>query len=231
MIKKLFRFIFIIVILIIAFFVYSGWKKHESATSVSISEKVELIRAGEDYTKIEDVSETFLQAICSVEDRRFYNHKGVDVFSMARALVRNVKDKKVSEGASTITQQLAKNIYYMGEDTLSRKIAEMFTAIEIEKNYTKEEILELYINVIYYGSGHYNIYDASKGYFDKTPDKLNAYEATLLAGVVNAPSVYSPDANIELAHKRQEKVLETMVKNKHITKDEKAEILHQQKSY
>ncbi len=230
MIKKLFTFILIIVILIIAFFVYSGWKKYESATTVPITEKVESIRAGEDFTKIENVSSTFLEAICSVEDRRFYKHKGVDVFSMARAFIKNVKDKKISEGGSTITQQLAKNIYFIGEDTITRKIAEMFTAIEIEKNYTKEEILELYINVIYYGSGHYNIYDASKGYFNKTPDKLSDYEATLLAGVVNAPSVYSPDNNINLAHKRQEKVLDTMVTNKYITKDEKEKILKQQKS-
>ncbi len=229
MIKKLSTVLVIILIVIASFTIYKGWTKYESAIKQTpLEDMVKSIQEKENYTKLDDVSKTFTKAISCVEDRRFYYHKGVDVIGIMRATITNVRRKSISEGGSTITQQLAKNMYFIGEDSLVRKIAEMFMAIEIEKNYNKEEILELYINVIYYGSGYYNIYDASMGYFNKSPDKLSDYEATLLAGVPNAPSKYSPKVNVTLAHKRQEKVLDVMVQNKYITKEEKAVILENQ---
>ncbi len=230
MIKKVVSLILIILIAVASFFVYKGWEKYDSALSkIPLEEKVESVRESEDFTSIDDVSETFLQAITSVEDRRFYHHKGVDAIGLTRAIVNDIKNRKLAEGGSTITQQLAKNLYFMGEESIERKIAEMFTAIEIEKNYTKDEILELYINVIYYGSGYYNIYDASVGYFGKEPTDLTDFEATLLAGVPNAPSKYSPKVNPDLSYKRQEKVLDAMVENGHITKEESKELISQQK--
>ena len=113
----------------------------------------------------------------------------------------------------------------MNDDTLTRKIAEIFTAAELEKTFSKKEILALYFNVIYYGSGYYNIGDASQGYFGKKPYDLTDYEATLLAGLPNAPSAYSPDKNPDLAKKRQKKVVDAMVRMKYLTREEANVIL------
>lgn len=230
MLKKIVSLILIIIIGVASFYIYQGWSKYDSALSeIPLEKMVSSVKESESYTPLDEVSETFLQAITCVEDRRFYHHKGVDAIGLARAIVTDIKNRKLAEGGSTITQQLAKNLYFMGQESFERKIAEMFTAIEIEKKYTKEEILELYINVIYYGSGYYNIYDASVGYFDKLPFELTDFEATLLAGVPNAPSKYSPKVNKELSYKRQEKVLDAMVKSGHISKDESKKLILQQK--
>ena len=230
MIKKVVSLILILLIAVASFFIYKGWSKYDYALKeVSLEEMVASVRESENFTPIDNVSETFLQAIASVEDRRFYHHKGIDSIGLARAIVTDIKNRKLAEGGSTITQQLAKNLYFMGEESIERKIAEMFTAIKIEKNYSKKEILELYVNVIYYGSGYYNIYDASMGYFGKEPSQLTDFEATLLAGVPNAPSKYSPKVNKELSYKRQEKVLDAMVKSGYITKEESKNLILQQK--
>lgn len=114
------------------------------------------------------------------------------------------------EGGSTITQQLAKNMYFSQDKDLVRKAAEVFVALDLERNYSKEEIFELYVNAIYFGDGYYDVASASEGYFGKTPEEMSDYECTLLAGIPNAPSVYSPTKNPALAAKRQLKVVERM---------------------
>ena len=116
------------------------------------------------------------------------------------------------EGGSTITQQLAKNMYFTQEKKITRKIAEVFMSYEIEKNYSKDEILELYVNTIYYGNNYYNIKSASLGYFDKLPKDLNSSECTMLAGIPNAPSLYNPKASPKLAKQRQKQVIQKMIK-------------------
>ncbi len=131
------------------------------------------------------------------------------------------------EGGSTISQQLAKNLYFPQDDTLQRKIAEIFMAMKIEREYNKEDVLELYVNGIYYGSGYYCIYDASKGYFGKIPKDMTDYECTLLVDIPNAPSVYSIDVNPDLAHQRQEKIVDCMVELEYITDDEGNNILEE----
>ena len=131
------------------------------------------------------------------------------------------------EGGSTITQQVAKNIYFTQEKKLVRKIAEIFMAFDLENELTKDEIFELYVNTSYFGDGYYNIKEASNGYFDKEPIEINDYEATLLAGIPNAPSVYAPTKNPDLARQRQEQVLDKMVKYEFITESEKQEILNE----
>ena len=115
--------------------------------------------------------------------------------------------------------------------TFYRKVAELFVVRKLEKNYSKDEILELYINNIYYGNGYYNIYDASMGYFNKKPSDLTLYEATLLAGVPNAPSLYAPTANEKLAKERQVQVLDAMVKNNYLSQDEANSVKAMQVSY
>ncbi len=229
LIKKTLTFILIIIILVLAVVIAGGWGKYKQAVSLMPLETAATnIKTQESFTPIDEISKTFVNAIVAVEDRRFYKHKGIDFIGIIRAMKKNFEKKTFSEGGSSITQQLAKNIYFMGDDSLSRKIAETFVANDIEKTFTKNEILELYFNVIYYGSGNYNIADASKDYFGKKPDELTDYEATILAGLPNAPSAYSLNSNPTLAKKRQKTVVEAMVSEKYITREEADKIISMQ---
>lgn len=176
-----------------------------------IKEKFSKIQQEENFTKIDEVPEIFINAVIAVEDKRFYKHDGVDILSIGRAIFTNIRTLDLTEGGSTITQQIAKNLYFTQEKHFSRKVAEIFVAKDIEKIYNKNDILEIYINTNFYGYGYYGIYDASMGYYDKKPIDLSDYEATLLAGVPNAPSVYSPKVNLNLAEERQSIVLKKMV--------------------
>lgn len=137
-------------------------------------------------------------------------HFGIDPLGIARAIIVNIRGGELKEGGSTITQQLIKNIYFPENRDIIKKVAEAILAVKLENNYSKDDILELYVNNIYFGDGYYCVYDASMGYFDKTPDKMNAYESTLLAGIPNAPSVYSPTKNPDLAEQRRQTVLKKM---------------------
>ncbi len=143
-------------------------------------------------------------------------HKGYDILSIGRAVLSNIKSGELSQGGSTITQQLARNMYFSQDKKISRKLAEVFVARDIEKMYDKDEIFELYVNSIYFGSGYYSVYDACIGYFGKKPAQMNSYEATMLAGIPNAPSVYSPDVNPELAEQRRQQVVSCMVEEGYI---------------
>ena len=153
----------------------------------------------------------YFDALVAVEDRRFFSHNGFDVIGTTRAIYRDIKHRQLLEGGSTLSQQLAKNLYFPKDNTPIRKIAEIFMALEIERTYSKNEILEFYVNAVYYGSGYYCIYDASQGYFGKPPSEMNSYECTLLSGIPNAPSVYSLNVNPDLARLRQEKVVNCLV--------------------
>ena len=134
--------------------------------------------------------------------------------------MHNALADEVREGGSTITQQLAKNLYFDNSPSFTRKLAELFVARAIEKEYSKDQILAAYINCIYYGDGYYNIYDASMGYFGVMPADLSDDQATLLAGVPNAPSLYAPTVNLTLARERQQQVLRAMIDNDMLTREE-----------
>ena len=166
----------------------------------------------ENYVKLSDIPKDLQQAIIAVEDNRFYEHPGFDIQGIMRATLVNLQYGQIEEGASTITQQLVKNLFLGNEQTFGRKAEELLLALDIEANYSKEEILELYLNTIYYGSNYYGIYDASEGYFGKQPRELQLPECAMLAGVPNAPSLYSPYADFLLAKKRQIVVLDAMVR-------------------
>ena len=157
--------------------------------------------------------------------RVFYDHGGVDPIAIGRAVWVNLRTGSLAEGGSTLTQQLAKNLYFTQEKKFSRKVAEVFVAWELERRYDKGEILELYINTIYYGEGYYGIYQASQGYFGKAPADMTDYECTLLAGVPNAPSVYAPTVNPDLAAQRQRQVVDSLVDAGYITAGRAEEIL------
>lgn len=182
------------------------------------------------YTPIAEIPESLQQAAIAVEDSRFYSHKGFDIEGIGRAALVNLQYGEVVEGASTITQQLVKNIFLSQEQTYGRKAEELILAMDLELRYTKEEILEMYLNSIYFGSGFYGIKDAAKGYFGKPVSQLALPEAAMLAGIPNAPSVYSPHVDYNLAKKRQCIVLDAMVRcgyvRENIAEDAKIKTLY-----
>lgn len=224
MIKLLKRIISIILIIAIgfcAYTVYEGYNIYKEVTDQTpIEEKVKEIKSQRYYTRYEDLSKTYIDAVIAVEDSRFRSHPGFDIISTGRAIMHNLEQGELKQGGSTITQQLARNMYFEQDKQLSRKVAEVLVALELEKQYEKNDIFELYTNVIYYGSGYYNIYDASRGYFGKTPWNLSDYEATMLAGIPNAPSVYSLHVNPQLAEQRRQQVIACMVAEGYIEEGE-----------
>ena len=163
-----------------------------------------------DYVPIGRISPNLRNAIVAIEDRRFYEHWGFDMTGMARAALVNIQHGRIEEGASTITQQLVKNLFLANEQTFTRKAQELLLALDIESTYTKDEILEMYLNVVYYGAGFYGVNAASEGYYGKSPAALDLPEASMLAGIPNAPSELSPFTNFIAAKKRQAIVLDTM---------------------
>lgn len=210
-IKRFFTFCFVIILFVAGFEVKLGYDKYsEALLKKSLDSAILDITSKKNFTPYDEIPEIYFKAVVATEDKRFYFHNGFDCIGTFRAIIRDVKEKELLEGGSTITQQLAKNMYFQGDRTLTRKIAEIFMAVQIEKKLEKKEILELYVNGIYYGSGYYCIYDASMGYFKKKPKNMTDDECTLLAGIPNAPSIYSPKNNPKLAKKRQEKVIECM---------------------
>lgn len=192
----------------------------EVISKESIEKKVEKIKEYDNYISISDVPETYKNATIAIEDHRFYSHGAIDVFTTARSFIENIRNKELSNGGSTITQQVARNMYFTQEKSFIRKVAELFVAVDLEKNYSKDEILEMYLNIIYFGDGYTGLKQASYGYYRKSPSKLSLDEQTMLAGIPNAPSIYSPNVNPELAKKRQQKVLDAMVKYGYISKAE-----------
>lgn len=197
----------------------------DALKEMSLEEKVASIKEKDNYTKIEEMPKIYKNAVVSVEDHRFYKHFGIDVIAIGRAAVNDIKEMRFAEGGSTITQQLSKNIYFTQEKKITRKIAEVFMALKIESSYEKDEILELYLNTSYFGDGYGTVKEASKGYFDKEPNEMTDFEAILLAGIPNAPSVYAPTKNLELAKQRQKQVMNKMVEYGYLTKEEADNIL------
>lgn len=231
--KKFLKRFFILIISVVIIgggvLTYQGYTIYKEAiTETSISEKIEEIKADTpNYTEFKSLPNDYVNAVVAVEDRRFFEHNGIDLISIGRAIVKDIQTMSLAEGGSTITQQLAKNTYFTQKKEFTRKIAEIFMAFEFEKECDKEEIFELYVNTMYFGDGYYNIYDAVNGYFEKNVQDMTLYESTLLAGIPNAPSVYSPTKNPDLAKQRHAQVLNKMVKYKYITQEDADKILNE----
>ncbi len=172
------------------------------------------------HVSISDIPESVIRAIIAVEDSRFWLHRGIDYFAIIRAITRDIAAGRIKEGASTITQQLAKVVFLSPDRTIVRKLKEATLAYRIENNLTKEEILELYLNKIYFGNGAYGIEMASRAYFGKSVSEVSLAEAALLCGLVKAPSKYSPYSNLEKARERQWIVLSRMQQEGYITEDQ-----------
>lgn len=227
-IKRLILFILILIIVVGTVVILNGYNLYKTTINEkSLSDKISQIKSDKNYVSISDVPSYYTNAIIAVEDHRFKEHGAIDVISIGRAIVSNIQAKDFNEGGSTITQQVAKNLYFIGEDdVVSRKVAEIFVAIDLEKNYSKDEILEFYINTIYFGEGYYGIKEASTGYYKKEPKDMSLDEATMLAGVPNAPSVYAPTINPTLAKSRQGKVLRSMVEYGYLSQEEADKVLN-----
>ncbi len=208
---------------------YGGWAQTydmkkvgempERNTVFDVDGKIYSRLAGANRLKVslDEVSPVFVAALLAREDTRFYQHKGIDWRGILRALVRDVLSGSAKEGASSITQQLARNSLPLGGRTLNRKILEAMVALRIEQKFTKQQILELYMNRIYFGSGCYGVETASQAYFGKNASKLNLSEAALLAGLIRSPNRFSPLKNPEGAAIQRNAVLDRMVELKKVS--------------
>ncbi len=191
--------------------VWKGYNIYLNAVEeVSLEDKAASILAKENFTEYEKLPQVYIDAVVSVEDKRFFKHFGMDPIAIGRAVFHDLRAGAYVEGGSTITQQLAKNMYFSQEKALTRKVAEVFVAFDLERSFSKEDIFEMYVNSIYFGDGYYDVCSASRGYFGKDPIDMTEYESTLLAGIPNAPSRYAPTTNPELAAKRQLQVVRRM---------------------
>ena len=173
-----------------------------------------------EWISLDSISDYLINATISTEDKNFYKHFGFDLLRIIKASYINIVNRATVQGASTISQQYAKNLFLDFEKTWKRKWDEMWYTLRIEDDYSKDEILEGYLNTINYGHGKYGIENASKYYFNKTASELSLAEASILVGIPKAPSNYSPLINYELSKKRQKVVLNTMVNNGYITQEE-----------
>ena len=178
-----------------------------------------------DAVKLEDVSPYVKEAFLAIEDKKFYSHHGLHFKGIIRAALTNFLKGKATQGGSSITQQLAKNAFLTPERTFARKVKEAILTYQIERTYTKDEILERYLNEIYFGSGSYGIKNAADQYFRKDPKDLNIAEAALLAGIPNRPTKYDPNRSLENALHRQQIILKEMFEDGRITKEEYEEAL------
>lgn len=226
--RKIIIIISIIILVLFSILFFIGYSYYSNVLKEKpLFDRINEITSKENFVKFDDLNKNYINAVIAIEDHRYFDHGAVDYISIARALFTNLKEQDFEQGGSTITQQVAKNVLFTQERTLSRKLGEIFGASDLEKNYSKNEIFAIYVNTAYFGDGYYGIYEASKGYYNKEPKDLTLYEATMLAGVPNAPSIYAPTVNPELAKQRQKQVLNAMVKYGYISESDKSNVLNE----
>ena len=238
-VKKLIKFgiilILFLIIIYIGIYVYAKMSNKlniESANSYSMYDSSGEIFSGynNNWIDLSEISDNLINATISIEDKNFYNHIGFDYLRILKALYVNAKNGKNSQGASTISQQYAKNLFLDFDKTWGRKIEEAWLTINLETHYSKDEILEGYLNTINYG-GVYGIENASYYYFGISASELSLAQASMLAGIPKSPSYYSPITNIDNAKSRQLIILKSMVKNKYITEEEQENAYDEELTY
>lgn len=188
--------IIILLVIITGFCGYYGYLGYQiyqdKIQEQSLSERVNQLKSKEDYVTLDQISPIYKEAVLESEDRRFYQHGPVDYYGLARAMLTNLTTFSFKEGGSTITQQLSKNLCLSFEKDLSRKFAEVFIARNLEKMYSKDEILEMYLNITYLGEGNYGIQAASQYYYHIDAIDLNKQQSDILVKTLKRPSVYNP---------------------------------------
>ncbi len=181
--------------------------------------------------KYNNLPENLINAVIVTEDKRFFNHYGVDIKGVLRAIYVNLKERRIVQGGSTITQQLAKNLFLTPERSFTRKLHELILSLWLELRFSKKQILSIYLNRVYLGSGTYGVQAASEKYFNKKVEDLNLYECAVIASLLKAPSRYNPIANKKLSQERASLVLENMAKSQKISKDKVKEAKYNNKKY
>ena len=238
---KKFLIIFIVIILVFILFYFGLYVYAKLSPSLPINgangyhlydstESAFNGNSSDDWVKLDDISKDVRNATISIEDKKFYKHMGFDYFRIAKALMINFKSGENRQGASTITQQYSKNLFLDFDKTWSRKIKEAWITIRLETHYSKDEILEGYLNTINYG-GVFGIENAANYYFGKKASELSLAEASMLAGIPKNPSSYSPITHPEAAKKRQKLILESMVDNSYISEQDKNNALNEELTY
>lgn len=226
--RKIIIVLSIIILVIFSILFFIGYDSYSKVLKEKpLFDRINEITSKENFVKFDDLSKNYINAVIAIEDHRYFDHGAVDYLSIIRAIFTNLKEGEFEQGGSTITQQVAKNVFFSQERTLARKLGEVFGASDLEKNYSKNEIFAIYVNTAYFGDGYYGIYDACKGYYNKEPKDLTLYEASMLAGVPNAPSIYAPTINPELAKQRQKQVLNAMIKYGYISESDKSDVLNE----
>ncbi len=229
--KNIFKigiFLFIsIIVVIIGIYVYSYFMPAMTLNSANsyylYDNKDNLVYQGSnksEWVSLSEIDPEFLKYIVSVEDQHFYHHLGFDIARIAKTLVTNIKSGKILAGASSISQQYVKNLYLTFDQTWERKIEEAFLTVKLETHYSKDEILEGYLNTIYFGQGIYGIKSAANYYFNKDPNNLTKEEAIILSGIPKSPNNYNPISNMEACMKRVNVVKEVLINNKTISKED-----------
>jgi membrane peptidoglycan carboxypeptidase len=172
-----------------------GYSMYQNAVrETSIEDAINNVRNDDSYIKFEVVPDEFIDEVLESEDKRFYSHIGFDFIATARALYHSIKEQSFAEGGSTITQQVAKNLYFSFEKKLERKVAEVFVAADLERILTKNEILELYLNIAYFGEGCYGLKEAANHYYSVTPASLSSKQISALVFTLKRPNDYNPNA-------------------------------------
>lgn len=197
-------------------------RTRQPSTTIVADNGNEVQTFGTVYSEVvrsEELPQYVVDAIVYTEDKRFYNHFGFDIISFTRAMIANIFAGRYAQGGSTITQQVAKNLFLTSEKSIRRKVQELLLAFWLEYKFNKEQILTLYLNRVYLGAGTYGIEAASQKYFQKTSRDLNTMEAAIIAGMLKAPSRYNPIASKDRAMERARVVLKIMLDNELITKD------------
>ena len=197
-------------------------KNEKQVININYSNQEKITTLGniyQDDIKFYQLPQNLIHAVIATEDRRFFEHHGIDLIGISRASIVNYKAGHLSQGGSTITQQLAKLLFLSPKKTFKRKIEEILLAFELEKTFSKEQILTLYLNRAYFGSGNYGINNAAKFYFNKSVSEIDLDEAAMLAGLLKAPSKFSPKNNPKLSKSRTKEVIHNMIEAGFLTKD------------
>ncbi|WP_240842143.1 biosynthetic peptidoglycan transglycosylase [Acidaminobacter sp. JC074] len=226
---KHFRRLLVVTVFLISLFVgclaIKGYINYSYIVNdIGLEETINHIMLKDDYVEADQIPHTLLEAFVSTEDKRFYRHNGIDMISIGRAILIDIRYLEYRTGGSTITQQLAKNLFLSFDKTLERKATEYFLAKKIERMYSKDEILALYVNVINYGDGCFGISSASKHYFNKEPMALTDSEAVLLSGLPQSPVNLSLSKYYDNAVVRSEVVINSMINNK-VLKEKDAKLI------
>lgn len=208
------RVLVIALVAVIAMCALTVWRGYgmyrEALADRPISQTVEELRATDTYTELDELPQTYLDAVVAVEDHRFYEHGGIDPIAICRAAFNDLRTLSLREGGSTITQQVAKNLFFTQDKHFERKVAEVFMALDLEARYSKREILELYVNSSYFGSGYTGIGQAAPGYLGCDPSDMSDCECALMAGFPNAPELFAADP--QAADSRARVVVQQMEK-------------------